>query len=170
MLEALYRRLAPDVFRFALRLTGDRALADDLAAEAFAVALAGPARVEPGSARALLFGTVRNLHLHERRARARRPSAPDGALARLAGPGADPERMAGARGDLARALADLQALPEESRAALLLRAEGLAYEEIAAALKTSAGAAKVRVHRARAALAARRVARAQKDPPEGGAP
>jgi DNA-directed RNA polymerase specialized sigma24 family protein len=62
------------------------------------------------------------------------------------------------------ALQDLQALPEEIRAALLLRAEGLPYEAVAALLGTSAGAAKVRVHRARVALAARRTTREGDEP------
>jgi RNA polymerase sigma-70 factor (ECF subfamily) len=44
-------------------------------------------------------------------------------------------------------------LPEGERAALLLRLDqGLSYEEIAAALGISTGAAKVRVHRARLKL------------------
>ena len=60
---------------------------------------------------------------------------------------------------LRRALADLQSLPEEARAALLLRAEGLPYDEIAQALGITPGAAKVRVHRARTSLAARESAR-----------
>jgi RNA polymerase sigma-70 factor (ECF subfamily) len=46
-------------------------------------------------------------------------------------------------------------LPEVDRAALLMRAVGqLSYEETAAALGLSVGAARVRVHRARARLAA----------------
>ena len=57
-------------------------------------------------------------------------------------------------------LSDLQELPEVDRAALLMRAEdALPYEEIAAALLISPGAAKVRVHRARQRLGALRLAR-----------
>ena len=48
----------------------------------------------------------------------------------------------------------LRGLPEGERAALLLRVDhDLSYEEIASALGISAGAAKVRVHRARLRLA-----------------
>ena len=51
-------------------------------------------------------------------------------------------------------LAALQTLPEIDRAAVLLRAEeGLSYEEVAAALGISSGAARVKVHRARLKLA-----------------
>jgi RNA polymerase sigma-70 factor (ECF subfamily) len=157
--EDLYRRLSPDVLRFALRLSGDEALAEDLVADAFVVALEGPARREIGSARALLFGAVRNLHLHARRDRARRPQAAAGEAGWLPSRGAGPEQSASARSELRQALEDLQLLPEEARAAVLLRAEGLDYEEIAATLGTTPGAAKVRVHRARVSLAARQVAR-----------
>ena len=157
--EELYARLAPDLFRFALRLSGDAALAEDLTANAFVVAIEGPARPEIGSARALLFGAVRNLHLHARRHRARHPRAAEGDAAALAAGGASPESTAAARAGLRRALEDLQALPEDGRAALLLRAEGLPYEEIAAALGITPGAAKVRVHRARVKLVALQVAR-----------
>jgi len=157
--EELYRRLSPDVFRFALRLSGDAAVAEDLVADAFVVALEGPARREIGSARALLFGAVRNLHLHVRRERARRPVASPAELEHHPAGAPGPEADAAARSSLRRALADLQLLPEDARAALLLRAEELSYDEIAAALGITPGAAKVRVHRARLTLAALQLAR-----------
>ena len=157
--EELYRRLSPDVFRFALRLSGDEASAEDLVADAFVVALEGPARREVASARALLFGAVRNLHLHARRDRARRPAVAAEELERQPAAAPGPEADAASRSGLRRALADLQALPEEARAALLLRAEGLPYDEIAQALGITPGAAKVRVHRARMNLAALQLAR-----------
>jgi RNA polymerase sigma-70 factor (ECF subfamily) len=162
-LTALYRQHAPGLFRFALRLTGDRAAADDLVAETFAVAVAGGGPAEPPSASAFLFGTLRNLALHRRRSAARHPAAPAALLEELAA-GSDLERATAARLELAATLNDLQALPEETRAALLLRAEGLPYEAIAELLGTSEGAAKVRVHRARVALATRRTTRTGETP------
>ena len=163
----LYRRHAPELHRFALRLSGQRAAAEDLVAEAFALAIAGGGPAQPPSARAFLFGVVRNLALHRRRDASRRPEASsaqaESALAGLAH-GTDPERDAAARAELTATLADLQALTEEPRAALLLRAEGLSYEEIAVVLGTSPGTAKVRVHRARMSLAARRAAREGETP------
>jgi RNA polymerase sigma-70 factor, ECF subfamily len=152
--DALYRSLSPDVFRFALRLSGDAALAEDLVADAFVVALEGPARPDVGSARALLFGAVRNLHLHTRRERARRPRASGAELELRPAAGPGPEDDAAARSGLRQALSDLQKLPDDARAAVLLRAEGIPYEEIARALGITPGAAKVRVHRARVTLAA----------------
>jgi len=158
MLSTLYRHHAPALFRFALRLTGNRAAAEDLVADTFVVAVAGGGPAELPSARAFLFGTLRNLALHGRREAYRHPRAPLDLAEALAGP-SDPERDAAARVDLAATLADLQALSEDVRAALLLRAEGLPYEAIAGVLGVSVGAAKVRVHRARVALASRRSTR-----------
>jgi len=157
-LAEAYRRYAPDLYRFALRLCGERAAAEDLAAEAFALAVGGAAPPPGASVRGFLLGTVRNLHLHRRRSAARRPVAPLEPERHVEG-GPGPERDAAARAELAAALRDLQALPEEARAALLLRAEGIPYDEIAAVLGTTPGAVKVRVHRARQALAAGRLAR-----------
>jgi RNA polymerase sigma-70 factor (ECF subfamily) len=162
-LSDLYRQHATGLYRFALRLTADPAAADDLVAETFAVAVAGGGPAEPPSARAYLFGTLRNLALHRRRAAARRPAAPAELIDGLAS-ASDPERDLATRRDLAATLDDLQALPEETRAALLLRAEGLPYEAVAALLGTSTGAAKVRVHRGRVVLAARRTNREGAEP------
>jgi RNA polymerase sigma-70 factor (ECF subfamily) len=47
----------------------------------------------------------------------------------------------------------LQTFPEVDRAALLLRADGVAYDEIANALNISLASAKVKVHRLRLKLA-----------------
>jgi RNA polymerase sigma-70 factor, ECF subfamily len=158
MLSTLYRLHAPALYRFALRLTGDRAAAEDLVADTFVVAVAGGGPTDPPSGRAFLFGTLRNLVLHGRRRTVRRPQSTLDLAADVAGP-SDPERDAAARRELAAAVADLQALSEELRTALLLRTEGLPYEEIAGILGVSEGAAKVRVHRARVALATRRSTR-----------
>jgi RNA polymerase sigma-70 factor (ECF subfamily) len=155
MLTTLYRHHAPALFRFALRLTGNHAAAEDLVADTFVVAVAGGSPSELSSARAFLFGTLRNLALHRRRDASRRPRAPFDLVDSLAG-SSDPERDAAARSDLAATFTDLQALSEDARSALLLRAEGLPYEEIAEVLGVSEGAVKVRVHRARVMLATRR--------------
>jgi DNA-directed RNA polymerase specialized sigma24 family protein len=53
----------------------------------------------------------------------------------------------------------LQSAPETDRAALLLRAQGLPYEEIATVLGISLAAAKVKVHRLRVKLILWRSAR-----------
>lgn len=149
--EALYRRYAPDVFRFALYLSGDRALAEDIASETFVRVWTAHAEVRSATVKAYLFTIARRLFLDLRRR--------DGRYAPLEETRADtapgPDAQAAARHELRAVLAALQELPEPDRAALLMRAQdGLPYEEIAATLGLSVAAAKVKVHRARVRLAA----------------
>jgi RNA polymerase sigma-70 factor (ECF subfamily) len=147
----LFERYWPDVFRFALYLTGNRADAEDVASETFARAWTAPGEIRVGTVKAYLFMIARNLSIDLRRAaRAEVECDPDAAAT-----GAGPEQVAIDRAELRAVLVNLAELPEPDRAALLMRAVGqLSYEETAAALGLSVGAARVRVHRARARLAA----------------
>ena len=151
--EGLYEAHARDVHRFALFLSGDPALADDLVSETFIRLWSARTRLELSTVRASHFAIVRNLFLHERR-RAGRTAELDGhPVDDRPGPAVRAE----SRSELRAVLALLQALPEADRAAVLMRAEGgLSYEEIAAVLGISLAAAKVKVHRARLRLAAAR--------------
>jgi RNA polymerase sigma-70 factor (ECF subfamily) len=146
----LYREHSGDVHRFALYLSGDPALAEDLASEAFVRVWTARERVELTTVRAYLFAIVRNLFLqHLRRERRRAPLDE-----RIADDRPDPEARAAGQSRLQAVLESLHALPEVDRAAVLMRADGeLSYEEIAAVLRTSVAAAKVKVHRARLKLA-----------------
>src|SRR3954447_5146420 len=84
--------------------------------------------------------------------RRRRPSEP--LTDALSPPVPGVEAQAAARERLSQLVADLQELPERQRSALIMReVNGLAYEEIAAALAISPGAARQTVFEARAALA-----------------
>ena len=144
----LYVQHAPAVRRFALFLSGDAALADDLAAETFVRAFVAAGEVR-GSVRSWLLAIAHNLFREE--LRKRRPSAPMDPT--LADPAAAPDARAENRAELRRALRALQQLPETDRAALVLRAvEELSHDEIAVALGLSPIAARVRVYRARARL------------------
>jgi RNA polymerase sigma-70 factor (ECF subfamily) len=148
--EALYRRHATDVHRFALYLTGDRALAEDIVSETFVRVWTSPSDVRPATVKAYLFTIARRIFLDGRRRNARLAPLEDG----HADQGPDPHARAAARDELERTLAALQTLPETDRAALLMRAQdGLPYEDIAASLGLSVAAAKVKVHRARVRLA-----------------
>jgi len=146
----VYRTYAHDLRRFAVYLSGSETLADDLVAEAFVRAWTVRDRIEFPTVRGYLFAIVRNLFLqHQRRESRRRPLDEEMADDR---PG--PETRASDQDELRIVLAALATLPEIDRAAVLMRAdEGLAYEEIAAALGISVAAAKVKVHRARLRLA-----------------
>ncbi len=147
---SLYRRYSADVFRFALYLTGNRADAEDIAADTFVRAWTAAAEIRVATVKAYLLMIARNLYL-ERLRTARRTTdldvdSPDSA--------AGPERAAIERDEVRAVRSSLGRLPETDRAALLMRAVGgLSYEAIAAALGLSVGAARVRVHRARVRLA-----------------
>ena len=146
----LYREYAADVRRFALYLSGDAALADDLVSEVFVRVWTARDRVDLTTVRAYLFAIVRNLFLKHRREQGRRLPLDE----RMATGEPDPEHRMRDLSDWQAVLAALARLPEIDRAALLMRAdEGLPYEEIAAALGISTTAAKVKVHRSRLKLA-----------------
>ena len=151
-IETLYRRHASSVFRFALGLCGDRGAAEDVVSETFVRLLTRAPRIETRTALAYLLAVARNTYLNGRRRRRREVPLPES----LAAPEDDPDGRLDDRHRLESALAALGELPEGERAALLLRVDhGLGYEEIAAALGTTPGAARVRVHRARLRLAER---------------
>lgn len=63
----LYRRRHPSVYRFVLRMSGNRAIAEDVTQEVFVALIRDCRRFEParGSFAAFLFGIARN-HLHKR--------------------------------------------------------------------------------------------------------
>ena len=146
----LYRAHAQDVRRFALYLSGNVGLADDLVSEAFIRVWTARERVDLTTVRGYLFAIVRNLFLQHLRQERRRAPLDE----RVIDDQPDPETRASDQGDLRIVLAALARLPEIDRAAVLMRAdEGLPYEEIAAALGISTAAAKVKVHRARLKLA-----------------
>jgi len=149
-LASLYREYAADVRRFALYLSGDAALADDLVSEVFVRVWTARDRVDLTTVRAYLFAIARNLFLKHRRDQSRRRPLDE----RMAADEPDPEHRMASVSDWQAVLAALAKLPDIDRAALLMRAdEGLPYEEIAAALGISTTAAKVKVHRSRLKLA-----------------
>jgi len=149
-LEALYRKYAPDVFRFALYLTGEWSDAEDIVSETFVRVWTSSAPIDLTTVRGYLFTIARNLFLQRRRSAARTAELPD----TLATSAASPLERVEQRSELAVALARLRTLPEIDRAAIVMRAEyDLPYDEIARALGISVSAAKVKVHRARLALA-----------------
>lgn len=140
----LYRDHSRAVYRFALGLSGNAAEADDLTAEAFLRIWEAGDRVQLASMRAYLLTIVRNLHRQQWRRERRRGEMP----AEVTGPcGQD------TRDQLRAVLAELQALPELDRAALLLHVEHeLPYSEIALMLGIDPTTARTKVHRARQRL------------------
>ena len=146
----LYEKYARDVHRFALYLSGDPALAEDITSETFIRVWSSPEPVRMATVKAYLLTIARNLWLMEQR-RGRRSEV----LAEtIPDTGQNVSRRAEAKDELGRVLRALQDFPEVDRAALLMRAhEGLSYEEIALALGLPVATVKVKVHRARLKLA-----------------
>ncbi len=165
LFEILMRRHNQRLYRVARAILGDDDEAEDVMQEAYVRAFR-----ELGSFRGeARFSTwLTRIAVHEALARGRKrrrlvpvplPAERGGDGERPAGPpeppatGADPERAAANR-ELGEALlAAVEALPEPWRAVFVLReVEGLSTEETAAALDITPENAKVRLHRARAAL------------------
>ena len=148
--SSLYRAYARDVHRFALFLSGDASLADDIVSETFVRAWHARSRLDLATVKAYLFAIARNLYLQQRQ-RTNRLGPLD---ERLADPAPGPHDRMRARQDRDAVLAALRQLPEIDRAAVLMRADDeMPYEEIARVLGISVSSAKVKVHRARLKLA-----------------
>ena len=147
-LHDLYERYAADVYRFALFLSGNAAEAEDITADVFVRLWTAPGAIRMPTVKSYLFTIARHLHADRRKAQARLTEL-DPAQPSVE---SSPEELAAARLEFRRVRAAIGQLNENDRAALLMRAGGLAYDEIAVALEISVTAAKVRVHRARKRL------------------
>ena len=145
----LYRRYRTPLFRFAWRLTGSVATAEDVLQECFLALLQGDSfDVDRGSLRAYLFGIARNLALKRMRLSERESEELEDTAADL-----DPleDLLSAERSEVvARAVLALPHLQRE--AIVLFEYEELSLEEIAAIAGIEAGAVKARLHRARETL------------------
>lgn len=155
--EAVYEQYAQEVYRFALYLSGNRALAEDLAAETFSRAWVARDRIRVGTVKAYLLMITRNLYRDLTRKRTEVPFDGEWSFTD-AGPG--PESAAVARSELDAVLAALRTLPEAERSVLLMATVGdVSHEAIAVAFGITPAAVKVRVYRARVKLNAARLAK-----------
>jgi RNA polymerase sigma factor (sigma-70 family) len=134
--------------RYALALTRDRDVADDLVQDTLARALSREHLFHGGSMRAWLFTILTNLDRNRRRSLAVRPGTDEFDERQVGAPADDPLlRRAIERG--------VAALPDEQREVLLLVAlEGLSYREVAEVQEVPVGTVMSRLSRARAALRA----------------
>jgi RNA polymerase sigma-70 factor (ECF subfamily) len=145
----LYEKYAASVFRFALYLSGDRALAEDLTSETFVRAWTSAAPIQMTTVKGYLFTIARHLYLQGLRKQTRHAVLPDDLL----DPGASPYAQAAAKDEFSRVRDGLMRLPEIDRTALLMRAlDEMPYDEIGRALGISLASVKVKIHRARVAL------------------
>ena len=111
----LYARYAPDVYRFALWLSGSPAEADDITSETFVRAWAGRSKIRTETVKAYLFAIARNLFLRQMRQQKRQVALTQASTHTASGPhGVVEDRLA-----LAEVLAQHDAAPLPSAEALL---------------------------------------------------
>ncbi|PYP42187.1 MAG: hypothetical protein DMD43_03795 [Gemmatimonadetes bacterium] len=148
MLADLFAQYHGSLVRMLYRRTGDPDRAEDIAQEVFARAVAAP----PRNPRPWLFAVALNLVREDGRKSVRqgRRLVLYRAEQAEAAAGADEELDRGERIALVRAALDM--LSERDREALLLKAEGFNYDDIAATLGLARGAIGTTLCRARRRL------------------
>jgi len=155
-LSQVYSEHYRSLVRFLYRQTGDQALAEDLAQEAFVRAI----EHQPEQPKAWLFQVAANLARDDFRRRAVRRrhlelvGSERGSVAASGGHETRPDAALERRETAAMVRAALDALSPNDRDGLLLREEGLSYEEIAAVLGIAESSVGTTLSRARSRLAA----------------
>lgn len=158
--ESLLRRHQGAVFGFALRLLGNRALAEEAAQESFLRLIKASSRYTAGASfRNYLYQIARNLCFDLLRKQARTPEEPAvagnpaGSLESLANGNPGPEAQAGSgqvRLALHRALRELP--PEQREVFLLKEVRDMKLEDVARIAGTNLNTVKSRLRYALAAL------------------
>ena len=110
----LFKRYSRDVYRFALYLSGDQGLAEEICQETFVRAWVTPSTIRGGTVKAYLLMIARNLYKDESTRKARQVALDEDAV----DPKPGPDAIAGGRLELDAVLRALQALTEIDRAAL----------------------------------------------------
>ena len=177
----LYKRRHPSLYRFALHMSGNTSVAEDVTQEVFLALIRNPKCFDParGTLAGFLFGVARN-HLRKRWEQDRRmvslagdpdeltPPSGSGASSKAAlvyptgngrtnGNGHNPapttyEEFTSIE-NVARVRQAIGTLPENYREVVVLcELEEMSYEEAAAALDCPVGTVRSRLHRARAVL------------------
>src|SRR5262245_3006215 len=152
---ALYSRRRPDVYRFALHMTGAPAAAEDVAQDVFLAVIREAGRYSPGrsSVVAWLLGIARNHALRRITERRHEPLPPEGHEPAVT---PDPADAVARRQDVAAiraALADLPLVYRES--VVLCDLQELSYRDAADAAGCAIGTIRSRLHRGRGLLAER---------------
>jgi RNA polymerase sigma factor (sigma-70 family) len=153
--EQVVTGYSAQVHRHALRLTGNRADADDLTQEVFLRVFRSLDSYTAGSFDGWLHRITRNLFLDSVRRKARLRFDPIGDSLDALGstPAAHDLALRDAfDADVEQALSDLT--PEFRDAVLLADVDGLSYEEVAEVLGVKLGTVRSRIHRGRAQLRA----------------
>jgi RNA polymerase sigma factor (sigma-70 family) len=146
-LATLFERHHARLYRYCLRMTGNRAAAEDLVQDVFMKMLKYKATFKDDSEFVpWMFGIGRNASLAHLRRAASDKFADTDVEAQQANETTEEPQLDGQDELVRRAL---QALPADRREVLVLsRFEYKSYDEIATTLECSVGAVKVRAHRA----------------------
>jgi len=154
---ALYRRRQGAVYRFALHMSGDAAISEDVTQEVFLALLEGGGRFDPsrGSLLSFLYGIARNLLVRRLGAKqpkeyTEEPAADDDVLEDLT-----------RRETIEAVRSAVLSLPAQYREAVVLcDLENATYEDAAAALECPVGTVRSRLSRGRGMLAQKLAAKA----------
>lgn len=147
-LTDLFAQYHASLVRMLFRRTGDRDRAEDLAQEVFARAVAAP----PRNPRPWLFAVALNLVREDGRRAVRQGRRLELYRAESAGEAEAPDAILDRGDNVARVRRALDTLADRDREALLLKAEGFNYDEIAATLGLAKGAIGTTLSRARRRL------------------
>lgn len=144
----LFTEYHASLVRMLTRRTGDRERAEEIAQETFARAVAAP----PRNPRPWLFAVALNLVREEGRTAARRERRLTLYKAEQPEGTESPDDVLDRSERIARVRSALDTLSERDREALLLKAEGFSYDDIAATLGLAPGAVGTTLSRARRKL------------------
>ncbi len=144
----LFEQYHESLVRMLYRRTGDRDRAEDLAQETFARAVAAP----PRNPRPWLFAVALNLVREDGRRAVRQGRRLQLLRSELDVPAAPPDEVVERNEQTSRVRAALAQISERDREALLLKAEGFNYDEIAETLGLAKGAVGTTLARARRRL------------------
>lgn len=145
----LYKSHAPDVYRFALWLSGSSYWAEDITSETFIRAWVHYHPIRTATLKAYLFTIARNYYLGQLRKDKRLVDLNE----EIPDPAPGPDRVIESKLEIRRVQGFLQTLSEIDRAAFILRVQHeLPYAEIARVLELSLSASKVKVYRVRKKL------------------
>ena len=164
--RALYRQLSGAIYRFALHMSGNEGLAEEVTQEAFLVLVRDPGRYDPSRAplKTFLYGVARNHTLRamekENRftpfAEPAEDSSSEPAGPEIADPADDASDDLLRREQIARVRRAVLALPPVYREAVVLcDLQEMSYEVAAQTLGCAPGTLRSRLHRGREMLAAR---------------
>ena len=148
-IESLYQRYASDVRRFALFLSGDPVMADEITSDTFVAAWLARERIRQPTVKSYLFAIARNLYRDMQRRHERHTELDE----QMTDDRINAQTHMEQNAEVGAVLAALRQLPELDRTALLMRAlDEMPYEEIAETLGIPVASAKVKVYRARLKL------------------